>query len=395
MRSPPAATAPAEATAAVPPAPAAAALAPTLTPPPPDSPPPLIQKQTLARLNSPSASSSSSFYLPSSLSSLDLTQPLGLESPDSDLNQASGLARAGQVENPNLVRGLGSDSYRDIHVEHWLRGIKSSVGVDGEGEERRRLKDVADEKEAEVGEREMQRRRQAVLWSGVITALGINLHNFPECIAVFLGSMKVRRSGKVLLVHDVALPIYFGTRSRWAAFRAAALSWAAEPLGVIFVALFFLASLAPDIIEGLLAGGTCPTLSSPFLGSRWAAFRAAALSGAAEPLGVIFVALFFPASLAPDIIEGLLAGSTCSALSRCSFSSFCFLRWHVASAAPFTLHVLPVLACASLCVPLHPSPCLSIPMHPSAPLIIPLHPCACSGGHHGVPCATRDAASGL
>ncbi|CAI5519020.1 unnamed protein product [Closterium sp. Naga37s-1] len=281
------------------------------------------------------------------------------------------------------------------------------------GEERRRLKDVADEKEAEVGEREMQRRRQAVLWSGVITALGISLHNFPEGIAVFLGTMKVRRSGKVLLVHDgggtgvgegkedllvylwgtdgekslavaialhnipeglavalpsasacltfpslpptlpsgclaVALPIYFGTRSRWAAFRAAALSWAAEPLGVIFVALFFLASLAPDIIEGLLAGGTCPTLSSPFLGSRWAAFRAAALSGAAEPLGVIFVALFFPASLAPDIIEGLLAGSTCSALSRCWFSPFCFLRWHVASAAPFTLHVLPVLACASL-----------------------------------------------
>ncbi|CAI5519015.1 unnamed protein product [Closterium sp. Naga37s-1] len=118
--------------------------------------------------------------------------------------------------------------------------------------------------EREVGEREMQRRRQAVLWSGVITALGISLHNFPEGIAVFLGSMKGLRVGISLAVaialHNipeglaVALPIYFGTRSRWAAFRAAALSGAAEPLGVVFVALFFPASLAPDIIEGLLAG---------------------------------------------------------------------------------------------------------------------------------------------
>ncbi|CAI5527916.1 unnamed protein product [Closterium sp. Naga37s-1] len=351
----PAATAPAEATAAVPPAPPAAALAPTLTPPPPDSPPPLIRKQTLARLNSPSASSSSSFYLPSSLSSLDLTQPLGSESPDSDPNQASGLARAGQVEHPNLVRGLGSDSYRDIHVEHWLSGIKSSGwdsrdgntgdsqvgegrdrGVDGEGEERRRLKDVADEKEAEVGEREMQRRRQAVLWSGVITALGISLHNFPEGIAVFLGSMKGLRVGISLAVaialHNipeglaVALPIYFGTRSRWAAFRAAALSGAAEPLGVVFVALFFPASLAPDIIEGLLAGGTCSALSSP--------------------LATLFITPFStPAGLC---------------IPMCPSPSF-----------SIPLH--PIL---SICTPCHPSPSLSISLHPSPFLCIPLHPSA-------------------
>ncbi|CAI7887800.1 unnamed protein product, partial [Closterium sp. NIES-53] len=322
----PAATATAEATAAVPPAPAAAALAPTVKPPPPDSPPPLIRKQTLARLNSPSASSSSSFYLPS-LSSLDLAQALGSESPELDPNRASGSARVGSVDHPNLVRGSGSDSDRDSRVEHWLSGIKSSEwdsrdgvgsgntddtrmggggerGVEGVGEERRRLKGGTDAKRAsggsreeemgvwgkggwgererrereegegglgkkevgerEVGEREMQRRRQAVLWSGVITALGISLHNFPEGIAVFLGSMKGLRVGISLAVaialHNipeglaVALPIYFGTRSRWAAFRAAALSGAAEPLGVVFVALFFPASLAPDIIEGLLAG---------------------------------------------------------------------------------------------------------------------------------------------
>ena len=35
------------------------------------------------------------------------------------------------------------------------------------------------------------RRRKAVLYSGVITAVGISMHNFPEGIAVFLGSIKV------------------------------------------------------------------------------------------------------------------------------------------------------------------------------------------------------------
>ena len=53
----------------------------------------------------------------------------------------------------------------------------------------------------------------------------------------------------------VALPIYFATRSRWKAFSAAALSGLAEPLGVVVVAIFFPSSINPDIVEGLLAGG--------------------------------------------------------------------------------------------------------------------------------------------
>lgn len=51
----------------------------------------------------------------------------------------------------------------------------------------------ADDSEKE-GERETtRRRRKAVLYSGIITAVGISMHNFPEGIAVFLGSMKVHR----------------------------------------------------------------------------------------------------------------------------------------------------------------------------------------------------------
>ncbi|KAJ7284329.1 hypothetical protein O6H91_Y337500 [Diphasiastrum complanatum] len=40
-----------------------------------------------------------------------------------------------------------------------------------------------------------KRRHKQVLFSGIITAVGISLHNFPEGMAVFLGSMKGLRVG--------------------------------------------------------------------------------------------------------------------------------------------------------------------------------------------------------
>ncbi|KAH8942993.1 hypothetical protein BDL97_13G025200 [Sphagnum fallax] len=78
-----------------------------------------------------------------------------------------------------------------------------------------------------------QRRRQ-VMMSGIVTAVGIGLHNFPEGIAVFLGSIKGLRVGislaLAIALHNipegiaVALPIYFATESRWKAFQLAATS---------------------------------------------------------------------------------------------------------------------------------------------------------------------------
>ncbi|XP_058199376.1 zinc transporter ZTP29-like isoform X3 [Rhododendron vialii] len=37
----------------------------------------------------------------------------------------------------------------------------------------------------------MKKHRRQVLFSGIITAIGISLHIFPEGMAVFLGSMRV------------------------------------------------------------------------------------------------------------------------------------------------------------------------------------------------------------
>ncbi|GLJ21415.1 hypothetical protein SUGI_0394330 [Cryptomeria japonica] len=108
----------------------------------------------------------------------------------------------------------------------------------------------------------MKKHQKQVLFSGIITAIGISLHNFPEGMAVFLGSIKGLRVGLnlalAIALHNipegvaVALPIYFATQSKWQAFKLASLSGLAEPLGVIIVAYLFPSSLSPEILEGLL-----------------------------------------------------------------------------------------------------------------------------------------------
>ena len=39
----------------------------------------------------------------------------------------------------------------------------------------------------------LRKQRQQVMFSGIVTAVGISIHNFPEGVAVFLGSLKVQR----------------------------------------------------------------------------------------------------------------------------------------------------------------------------------------------------------
>ncbi|KAK1288185.1 Zinc transporter ZTP29 [Acorus calamus] len=112
------------------------------------------------------------------------------------------------------------------------------------------------------GKDPMKKHRRQVLFSGIITAIGISLHNFPEGMAVFLGSIKGLRVGLnlalAIALHNipegvaVALPVYFATQSKWQAFKLATLSGFAEPLGVLIVAYLFPSSLSPEILEGLL-----------------------------------------------------------------------------------------------------------------------------------------------
>lgn len=100
-------------------------------------------------------------------------------------------------------------------------------------------------------DRESTRSKVKVLMSGLVTALGIALHNFPEGIAVFLAAHKSSSIGLSLALaialHNipegvaVALPVYFATGSRMKGFNVAAVSGLAEPLAVVVLAL-----LLPD-----------------------------------------------------------------------------------------------------------------------------------------------------
>jgi ZIP family zinc transporter len=78
---------------------------------------------------------------------------------------------------------------------------------------------------------------------GMLTALAIAIHNFPEGLATFLVTVADARVGASLgvaiAVHNipeglcVAMPIYYATGSKWKAFGWSLLSGVTEPIGGI------------------------------------------------------------------------------------------------------------------------------------------------------------------
>jgi len=87
-----------------------------------------------------------------------------------------------------------------------------------------------------------------LLKSGLMIAIGITLHNFPEGMSVASGYSYIPRLGVVIAVamaiHNVpegiatSLPLYAGGASRRMAFGVALASGLAEPLGALVAAYF-------------------------------------------------------------------------------------------------------------------------------------------------------------
>jgi zinc transporter, ZIP family len=96
--------------------------------------------------------------------------------------------------------------------------------------------------------------------AGILTAIGITLHNFPEGMAVFSVAMLDLSLGITIAIaiaiHNipegiaVAVPIYYSTKSRKKGFFYALLSGVAEPVGA---AVGFLI-LYPFLTQGVLYG---------------------------------------------------------------------------------------------------------------------------------------------
>jgi ZIP family zinc transporter len=102
---------------------------------------------------------------------------------------------------------------------------------------------------------------------GLLTALAIGIHNFPEGIATFFAAMTDRTVGisiaAAIALHNipegisVSIPVYYATGSRRKAFWYSSLSGISEPVGAIigFLALrSFLESHLVDIVFAAVAG---------------------------------------------------------------------------------------------------------------------------------------------
>ncbi len=99
--------------------------------------------------------------------------------------------------------------------------------------------------------------------TGLLVALGIAIHNFPEGMATFVGALQDLRLGVAIgvaiAIHNipeglaVSTPVYLATGSRGKAFRWSFLSGIAEPAGALFTALFFTRYVNDTVLGWVLA----------------------------------------------------------------------------------------------------------------------------------------------
>ena len=98
---------------------------------------------------------------------------------------------------------------------------------------------------------------------GLMTALAIAIHNFPEGIATFTSALSDLSLGIAITfaiaIHNipegiaVSVPIYFATGNRRKAFRLSFLSGLAEPLGAVVGYILFLTFFSDTIFGFLFA----------------------------------------------------------------------------------------------------------------------------------------------
>jgi ZIP family zinc transporter len=99
--------------------------------------------------------------------------------------------------------------------------------------------------------------------AGLLVALGIGIHNFPEGMATFVGALEDLRLGIAIAVaiaiHNipeglaVSAPVYAATGSRRRAFLWSFLSGVSEPIGAGLAALILLPFLKPALLGWVLA----------------------------------------------------------------------------------------------------------------------------------------------
>ena len=98
---------------------------------------------------------------------------------------------------------------------------------------------------------------------GLLVAFGIGIHNFPEGMATFAGTLEDVHLGIAIAVaiaiHNipeglaVSVPVYAATGSRKQAFLWSFLSGVSEPIGALLAAVVLLPFLTPTVLGWVLA----------------------------------------------------------------------------------------------------------------------------------------------
>ncbi len=106
-------------------------------------------------------------------------------------------------------------------------------------------------------------KERKLLSAGMMTALGLAIHNFPEGLAVFMGSLQNINLGITLMfaiaIHNipegiaVSMPLYYSTKNRKKSFIISFLSGIAEPVGAIVGIVILYPFLNAFIMSFLLA----------------------------------------------------------------------------------------------------------------------------------------------
>jgi len=99
--------------------------------------------------------------------------------------------------------------------------------------------------------------------TGLMTALAIGIHNFPEGLATFAATLGDVKLGVfiaiAIAIHNipegiaVSVPIYFATKNKNKAFFYSFLSGLSEPVGAIIGYLILMPFLSPVLLAALLA----------------------------------------------------------------------------------------------------------------------------------------------
>lgn len=113
----------------------------------------------------------------------------------------------------------------------------------------------------ELEDPEERKKRNSLLRMGMLSALAIGIHNFPEGLATFTSALQDPALGVsiavAIAIHNipegiaVSVPVYYATGSRKRAFGLSFLSGVSEPVGAL-VGYLILLPFFNDIIYGVL-----------------------------------------------------------------------------------------------------------------------------------------------